>query len=216
MWRQVFLKEPANKYMNKFPISNLQSPILVKRGFTLVETLIAVAILMIAIAGPLTIANNALVAALGSRNAMIATYLAQDGMESIKNIKDSNVVSNASDWLSGLYYSTCNTSSGCSTPHAFTISGDTGVSSCNTPTACQLYVNYTDNNKVGYFYGGSVGGGDHLTPFTRTYSLGSLIGDRVVNGVHVYDVTVKVVVSWNDGTIPNAITLQELMTSATR
>ena len=59
-------------------------------GFTLVETLVAIAILMIAIAGPLTVAEKGLSAAIYARDKLIGSYLAQDGMEAIKNIVDTN------------------------------------------------------------------------------------------------------------------------------
>ncbi len=55
------------------------------RGFTLVETLVAIAILMIAIAGPLTIASKGLTAATYAKNQVIASFLAQDLIEYVKS-----------------------------------------------------------------------------------------------------------------------------------
>jgi Tfp pilus assembly protein PilV len=60
------------------------------KGFTIVETLVAVAILMISIAGPLVVANQSLKAAQYSKNQSIATFLAQETIEYIKNIKNNN------------------------------------------------------------------------------------------------------------------------------
>lgn len=57
-------------------------------GFTLIETLVAISILMIAIAGPLTVANKAYHTALGTRDQVIATNLAQEAMEYINYWKD--------------------------------------------------------------------------------------------------------------------------------
>lgn len=59
-------------------------------GFTLVETLVAVAILMIAIAGPLTVAEKGLSAAIYARDQLTASYLAQDAVEEVKNMTDTN------------------------------------------------------------------------------------------------------------------------------
>jgi Tfp pilus assembly protein PilV len=56
-----------------------------QKGFTIVETLVAVTILMISIAGPLTVANKGLLAAINAKDQMIASYLAQDAMEYVKN-----------------------------------------------------------------------------------------------------------------------------------
>ena len=48
-------------------------------GFTLIEALVAVAILALAVAGPLYAANRALVAAGIARDRLTASYLAQEG-----------------------------------------------------------------------------------------------------------------------------------------
>lgn len=55
------------------------------KGFTLIETLVAVSILMISVAGPLTIAQRSLHAAITARDQVTASFLAQDMMEQIKN-----------------------------------------------------------------------------------------------------------------------------------
>ncbi len=62
------------------------------KGFTIIETLIAVAILMIAIVGPLTIAHRGLIAAITAREQITANYLAQDAMEYLKNIRDGALI----------------------------------------------------------------------------------------------------------------------------
>ncbi len=59
------------------------------RGFTLIETLLAVLLLTTAIAGPLTIASRALNSALLVKDQISAFYLAQDAMEYIRFIRDS-------------------------------------------------------------------------------------------------------------------------------
>jgi Tfp pilus assembly protein PilV len=65
-------------YKNKiFSLKSLKN----NSGFTIVETLVAITILMIAIAGPLTIAQKGLTASTYARDQMIASFLAQDGLE---------------------------------------------------------------------------------------------------------------------------------------
>ena len=191
------------------------------KGFTLVETLIAIAILMVAIAGPLTIASKALTVALGSRNAMIATYLAQDAMESIRNLKDNNLAGASFSW-SNVVNSACTGYVGsidwtklCPVPSAWSINAGTidfnspSADTCNSVNSCLLY---TDNSgtKKGYYNltSASLTANDRPSPFTRYY--------YVVLNPNGKEATVTIVVSWIDNSIPNAITLQELMTNIPR
>ncbi|MFA6502790.1 MAG: type II secretion system protein [Candidatus Paceibacterota bacterium] len=57
-------------------------------GFTLIETLIAVTILTFATAGPLYTASRALVAAEIARDQLTASYLAQEGVEYVRAMRD--------------------------------------------------------------------------------------------------------------------------------
>src|ERR1035437_529341 len=76
-----------------------------QHGFSLIETLIAVSILMIAIAGPLSLVQAGLFSSIHQRNQVTATYLAQEALEYIKNIRDTNsytqYTANLVDWLTG-------------------------------------------------------------------------------------------------------------------
>ena len=54
------------------------------RGFTLVETLVATTILIVAITGPLFIAHKGIVVGTDTRDQLIASYLAQDAIEYVR------------------------------------------------------------------------------------------------------------------------------------
>lgn len=71
------------------------------KGFTLVEALVAISVLMVAVVSPITIAQKGLSSALFSKDQMIASFLAQDTIEFIKGIRDDNVKGDF-EWLSGL------------------------------------------------------------------------------------------------------------------
>ena len=58
------------------------------KGFTLIETLIAITILTLAVAGPLTTASQALTAAQVSKGQLTASYLAQEGIEYVRFMRD--------------------------------------------------------------------------------------------------------------------------------
>lgn len=64
------------------------------RGFTLIETLVAVLMLTLALAGPLTIASKGLLASLVAKDQFIAFYLAQDAVEYVRYLRDSSCLAN--------------------------------------------------------------------------------------------------------------------------
>jgi prepilin-type N-terminal cleavage/methylation domain-containing protein len=72
------------------------------KGFTLVETMVAVSILMIAIVGPMTIVQNGLKSSQYARQEFIAQFLAQEALEYVRNIRDNNTdVRNCENWSGG-------------------------------------------------------------------------------------------------------------------
>lgn len=60
------------------------------KGFTLVETLVAVAILSIAIMAPLYEASRGIIAAQNSSYQLTASYLAQEGIEFVRMMRDND------------------------------------------------------------------------------------------------------------------------------
>jgi len=77
------------------------------KGFTLIETLVAISILVTAIVAPLTIAANSLFQSRYSRDQVVATYLAQEAVEMIRYVRDRNLMSNLANsnvsWLDGIW-----------------------------------------------------------------------------------------------------------------
>lgn len=72
-----------------------------KSGFTIIETLVAIFILLITTTGPLTFAQNSLRASFLARDQITAFFLAQESIEVLKNIRDTNQLSGEGDWLEG-------------------------------------------------------------------------------------------------------------------
>ena len=74
-------------------------------GFTLVEALVAISLLMVAISSPMYIAQKGLSASMFARDQMTASFLAQDGIEAVKNIRDYMAINQKAgntpytDWL---------------------------------------------------------------------------------------------------------------------
>ena len=70
------------------------------KGITLIEAIVAVTILAVAIVGPMTLAAQSLRASRDTRNELIATHLAEEGIEVIHNLRDNNVTNYPSgSWL---------------------------------------------------------------------------------------------------------------------
>lgn len=58
------------------------------KGFTLIESLVAITIVAVAVAGPLFTANRAIISAQGARLQLTASHLAQEGIEHIRALRD--------------------------------------------------------------------------------------------------------------------------------
>ncbi len=77
-----------------------------KKGFTVVESLFAIFILLLSITGPMVFTQSGLRASFVARDQVTAFFLAQDAIEYIKNVRDNNVLNildgNPGDWLDSL------------------------------------------------------------------------------------------------------------------
>ena len=77
-------------------------------GFTLVEALVAIIILTLALGGPMTLATRSIKDSLAAKNKVIAFYLAQEVIEYVRNVRDSNFLQRTMEdpkttsWLNGL------------------------------------------------------------------------------------------------------------------
>jgi len=178
------------------------------QGFTIVETLVAISVLMIAIAGPLVVASKGLSGTNLSKNQMIAVYLAQESMESVKNIRDNNIY-NGYEWLSGL--STCTRNSPCDVSAIDGTSNNPSISAggCGLgPYPCPIYLETNG-------YGHVNGAGAVATKFTRyTYIHDTLSYTDAC--VSADECSVAVEVYWTEGTIPYNIVLTSQITSSIR
>ncbi len=75
-------------------------------GFTLLEVLIAITIFIFALVATMTAARSGLASAYESRDQVIAFYLAQEAVEQIRNVRDTNSLITTSGtpthWLKGV------------------------------------------------------------------------------------------------------------------
>jgi len=164
-------------------------------GFTLLEALVATSILMVAVAAPITIAQKGLSSAVYSKNQMIASYLAQDAIEYIKNKRDENFIGNIGnanlDWLAGL--GECLDDKSC----AIDTKADAGVGEIIEDETGKLKKE-KDSEGNFEFYGYSDSGED--TNFTRKINI--IEADEV-------RALITVEVSW--GSVENTVTVKTLI-----
>lgn len=73
-------------------------------GLTIVESLVAISILVVSVLGPLVIVSQAFKISFFARDQMTAYYLAQESLEYVRNIRDKNslTLTEPSDWLTGI------------------------------------------------------------------------------------------------------------------
>lgn len=160
------------------------------RGFTLIETLMAIFILSVALTGPLTIASKGLQTVLIAKDQTTAYYLAQDAMEYVRFKRDSNTLEGKA-WLDGFV--------GCTTTDGCTVDSVANVVSACTSSGCPV-LNYQES-KSWFTYGS--GGGIVPSAFTRKVTFTTVSGNAD-------EMTVTVAVSWKDiGVLTRTVVVRE-------
>ncbi|HEY0220976.1 MAG TPA: prepilin-type N-terminal cleavage/methylation domain-containing protein, partial [Candidatus Paceibacterota bacterium] len=108
-----------------------------KKGFTLVESLVAISILSLSILSTFTVVSSSLKSSSLAKEQVIAFYLAQEAMEYIKNVRDNNALASlnggANTWLTGL-------SSAQADPCWYGLGG-VGQKTCQITTITQVVTN---------------------------------------------------------------------------
>jgi prepilin-type N-terminal cleavage/methylation domain-containing protein len=64
----------------------------VSHGFTLIETLVAISLLVVAIAAPMSLAAQSLSSAFYARDQVTAFHLAQEAIEAVRSVRDRNLL----------------------------------------------------------------------------------------------------------------------------
>jgi prepilin-type N-terminal cleavage/methylation domain-containing protein len=83
-----------------------------KTGFTLIETLVAISIFAVSVIGMMAVLSSGLTNTFEARKKMAATFLAQEGIEYMRNLRDTYVLYDGAtdgwnEFLSGSAYSSC-------------------------------------------------------------------------------------------------------------
>lgn len=107
-------------------------------GFTIIEAMIAILVLLIAVVAPLSIITSNLNSTFFARDEVIATYLAQEGVEIIRQRRDSNFINIGSGvvWDNG--FTSCE--SGCRVDGTKITLGVPTISPCISGACEDLYL----------------------------------------------------------------------------
>ena len=149
------------------------------RGFSLIETLVAITVLLVAVVGPLTIAHRALSIARVVRDQTKTVYLIQDAIEYIKNVKDTNVLE-GNNWRTGL--SVCSTAC-----YIDSIQG--------TITACS-------GSCPALRYDASTG----LYGYNSAWSETSFVRTITITDLNTNESSISIQMDWNTGTLNHTLT----------
>jgi len=166
----------------KLQITNL------RRGFTVLETIIAITVISLAIAGATSAVTTGLIGASIAKDQVQAFYLAQEAVEILRNKRDTNILTNfngtATNWLAGiaeLATDPCAPGNTCTVDafaYSLSNSGCTGWNSCP----------YLRQDSLNYLYG--YDGSWVETPFRREVQI------EIISAT---EIAVTVQVSWTHG-----------------
>lgn len=172
-------------------------------GFSLVEVLVAVTILLLVMAGPMRVLTSSTNSTTYSSEQIVAYFLAQEGLELVQQGRDNRVLGDFRDIINGastepapwaqfqLDYASCISGACGLTP---TTTGQmVTVTDCSTATNCRLYENSATTNRARYTH---TAAGNTVTPYTRTIRIGMItVGGRIQGAVATSTVT------WRTGSL---------------
>lgn len=172
-----------------------------KRAFTLIETLIALLIFATAITSMIAITSHGITNMTSVKNKYIANYLAEEGLELVRYVRDDLYVKGQS-FLPN-FTDTISCANGCNADPILLFQNQGRLSDvfieCNPLENCRVR---TDAD--GY-YRGNLSSTD-LTTFTRviTVDTDGVASDQVEHELHV-----KSVVTWQEGLITHLVSSEE-------
>ncbi len=165
-----------------FKNKNLKNKIKRQEGFTLIEIIVCMSLITFGMMGVLSLVQQNVKAGDINKNRLIASQLAQEGLELVRNLRDQN-------WIDGVDWQVGSGGAGSATDiiqdnvYAIDYTGITDVVSANDVLA-KLYI---DGNRL-YRHGAGA-----KTPFSR------IIVIEQNNGT---DIEVSCLVNWKRGTNP--------------
>lgn len=165
------------------------------KGFTLIETLVAVTVVVTAMIGPLYAVQQSLNASRSAREQLIASSLAQEGVEYVRSIRDGNYL-----------FQLMNTQSGRS--WLYGVDGTGGSTNCVSAPCVVDPTQLTVSRVIAplYLSSGNLynqAGSGTQTPYTRTVLVTPVLGSTSS------EIVLTVVVSWTSRGQVRSVTITE-------
>ncbi|MFA5095388.1 MAG: prepilin-type N-terminal cleavage/methylation domain-containing protein [Candidatus Paceibacterota bacterium] len=165
-------------------------------GFTLVETLVAISIFSVSIVALMTILGSGISNTNYAKTKIIASYLAQEGIEYVRNMRDSYVLYTGTTSLTWNSFiaklSPCSAGNSCGFDTSVSLTNPASIFLCSTHiNQCKLYVNNGNynTNSSGVYSG-----------FTRTIQ---------ATTVSANEIKISSTVSWTQGSGSYSIVFSE-------
>ena len=173
-------------------------------GFTLVEVLVAITILLLVVVGPINIITQANNSSTFATEQTQAFFLAQEGVELVQKMRDELLLEYFADEFAGgsstiepfneisNSYPACFDGSGCGVTINSGEDGGVAVIDCSSG-ACRLYTNFGSSARSKFIHNGTSG---NETPYTRVINL-----NLISNGGNPEAIAVTSTVTWRTGSL---------------
>lgn len=172
----------------------------IHKGFTLVETLVAISVLLLVVIGPMTVAQKGIQNAYFANDQMTAVFLAQEAIEAVREVRDKRALAvydnpngNTAGWISSLCPATGDP---CELAYDMSTSGVVSFGACSSA-----------NNNCALLYDAETGRYSHTdgdtSPFTRIVT----VGEEIDGGIPV-----MVEVTWTAQVFDNTERVVRLQT----
>ncbi|MDB5266610.1 MAG: seg [Parcubacteria group bacterium] len=166
-------------------------------GFTLVESLVATTVLILAVTGAFSAAQTGITASTYARDQVIAFYLAQEGVEYIRNVRDTNALQ-SQPWLNNLSLCVVDVNAGLLNVCTVDVPNNS-IIWCNSDgdfNSCP----FVQKDPTSGFYGYNLGNSSYDTIFRR---------EMQVTPINQHEVSVLVQITWKRGNVDRIFQARE-------